>query len=367
MKKLLLLVVILVIIVASPTIVWWFGKETPINLIVLDKTVPVDNYREHKSFMWVINNLKYTNSKTNGSFVYNQDYYGFFPLKDKKYEIKTLPSELPNPDMIYITDTYGVYTEDFYGENIRGNRSELIYGGLQIEEVLSVEKALNDKNILIAEFNTLASPTPDKAREKLEELLGIKWTGWIGRYFLDLSSTNVEVPLWMIRNYEKQYGREWTFSGQGFALVNQDDRVIILEVGKEIGPKLNRIMFTPEALAEYKVKNEVEYNYWFDIVEAGHDCQVLAEYRLDTTKDGERFLRANGVPTTFPAVVKRFGKHRTYYFAGDYADNNNIPDNWKTMIWRPALGINSVDPQDNFFWQVYLPLMKQIMTEIKLD
>lgn len=355
-----ILAVILVILLSLPFAVWWFfGKETPINVVILDKTVPVDNYREHKSFMWLLNNLKYVNSKTGKPFVYHEDYYGFFPLPDKKYAIKELPDVVKDVDLIYIADTYGVYTEDFYGENLRGERSKLIYGGLTAKEITSIEKGLNNSNILVAEYNAFATPTTAEARYLIENLLGVKWTGWIGRYFDDLSSTNTEVPLWLVRNYEKQYGKKWEFTGPGVAYDNIDDTVVVLQAGTDFGSKHVRVVFSPAAVSEYNVRNNIEYEYWFDIIEPAQDSQVLAEYHLDVTEEGAKKLNEYGLPSSSPAIVKRFAKYRTYYFAGDYADKRNIPQFWNYKDFRQVAGIG------DFYWQVYYPLMQKVLTEIK--
>ncbi|MBP2656117.1 MAG: hypothetical protein H6Q73_3686 [Firmicutes bacterium] len=365
MKRYMLLFAAIVLVVALPAIIWWFKPEVPLNVVILDKTVPVNNYREHKALMWLLNNLKYVNSKTGVAFSYDKDYYGFFPLENKTYVIRKLPDDVHEADVIYVTDTYGVYSEDYFGENLKGNRSELIYGGLTTDEVSSIQSSLNNRNILIAEFNTLASPSTDEARSRMEELLGVKWTGWIGRYFDDLSSANRELPLWLVHNYEQQYLVAWSFSGPGFAFINKDDGVVILQMGKAAGERLNRIYFTPEALAHYKVKNGVEYSYWFDVVEAAQDAEVLAEYHLDVTEEGAKILKNSGLPNAFPAIVKRFGKYRTYYFAGDFADNNNIQESWKVTVWRPKLGIDALVRQDKLYWQVYFPFMEKVLEEVR--
>lgn len=31
----------------------------------------------------------------------------------------------------------------------------------------------------------------------MEDIFGLKWNGWIGRYFSDLSYNNEEIPSWM--------------------------------------------------------------------------------------------------------------------------------------------------------------------------
>jgi hypothetical protein len=327
--------------------------------------VPDTSYREHKSLIWLLNNLHYVNSATDRPFSYNHDYYGFFPLPEKQYAIRNMPANLGTTDLIYLTDTYGVYTADYYGENIYGQRSELIYGGLQPEEVEAIEKSLTPGNVLIAEFNTLATPSDLKARKHLESILGVRWTGWTGRYFSSLSAGNPEIPYWLVENYEKQYNRKWEFHNPGFAFVNANSEVVILQAGVEVGYNFNRIIFSPSAAQHYNLANEVQYNCWFDIVEAASNTEVLANYYLDITCEGEKVLAAWNIPKVFPAVIKKSSPYRTYYFAGDYTDSNVIPASYDAIAWRPRLGIGGVTDEKKFFWKIYFPMMKQILEEIE--
>ena len=369
MKKFIIIFVAIIgLILTWPYIAWRCIPEKPIQVIILDKTVPVNNYREHKALVWLLDNLRYVNKDTGRSFAFDKDYYGFFPLPDQKFEIKPLPTDLNNAELIYIADTYGVYTYDFYRDNIRGERSQLIYGGLEEAEIITIEQNLTRKNTLIAEFNSLASPTSNQARERMENILAVKWTGWIGRYFSELSAKNIDVPLWMVRNYEQQYGTPWSFEGAGFVFVNKDDHLFVLRAGFEIGPKMNRIIFTQEAINEYKVTNDLEYAYWFDIVDVNRNsnANILANYKLDVTNQGEKILVEHGLSSVFPAIVKTDLPYHTYYFAGDYADYNNSPKAYDALVWRPYFGIGGADQYDDFFWKIYFPFMKQVMHEITL-
>ena len=72
-------------------------------------------------------------------------------------------------------------------------RSKKIYGGLTAEEARVVEAAQRRGTTIIAEFNTMASPTGHAARETLERVVGVRWTQWIGRYFPLLEDRD-EVP-----------------------------------------------------------------------------------------------------------------------------------------------------------------------------
>ena len=347
---------------------WRLIPEKPVRVVILDKTVPVDNYREHKGLVWVLNNLRYVNKDTGRPFEFEKDYYGFFPLPDKKYTIRPLPADLERPGLIYIADTYGVYTADFYKESIHGERSRLIYGGLQRSEVASIERSLTGKNTLIAEFNSFASPSSKEARNRLEELLAVKWTGWTARRFEDLSLRNTEIPVWMPANYQKQYGAPWAFEGAGFVFVNEDDRLFVLRDGPEIGPKRNRVIFTREAADEYKVANDLEYVYWFDIVTVSQDrnAKTLADYKLDVTPQGAKILAENGLTEEFPAIIRTDSPNHTYYFAGDFADYNESPRFYGAKAWRPHFLIRGVNPAAEFFWKVYFPFMDKVLSELYL-
>lgn len=84
--------------------------------------------------------------------------------------------------ILYIADTYGVYENDF-NEKPSTERSKLVYGGLSLVEVELIKKAGYKGRTVIAEFNSFSSPTNEAAREQIYDLLGLRWTGWISRYF----------------------------------------------------------------------------------------------------------------------------------------------------------------------------------------
>ena len=78
-------------------------------------------------------------------------------------------------------------------------------------------KVAYEKEIdIIAEFNTIASPTKKDIRLQFENLAEIKWTGWITRYFDELDTLlNHDLPQWLINGYVKQHGGTWGLSGSG--------------------------------------------------------------------------------------------------------------------------------------------------------
>jgi len=242
--------IIIFLALILPWVAWWQRSARTLNIKVIDKTVADRTFREHKGLFWILDHEKIT--KTNGTrYKFDQDYIGFEPLSQTKYQIRE--GDLASPaDLVYIADTYGVYEEEFYGEN-KGNRTRLIYGGLQLEEIERIKESLSRGGTLVAEFNTFNSPTEKSAKDAMSKWLGVRWSGWMGRHFDDLKKGK-EIPPWAIKNYEKQYVKEYDFKGPGFLFCNDKDEVLILEDKIASGPRLCEINMLPEAKEMFGVK-----------------------------------------------------------------------------------------------------------------
>lgn len=67
-----------VLLLATPHLLWRWQPARPYALVVVDKTVPTADYREHRGLFWVVNHLKLV---TPGGAPYrmDRDYYGFRP------------------------------------------------------------------------------------------------------------------------------------------------------------------------------------------------------------------------------------------------------------------------------------------------
>jgi hypothetical protein len=341
---------IFIAVLSTPVVVWKLKQVEVLNVAILDKTVPDTTFRQHKGFVWLLNQFKYV-KRAKTTYSENKDYFGYFPEADNK--IREL-DVAKGYDLLYITDTYGVYKD--------GN-----YGGLQLADVDQIKSAIFKGTSLLAEFNTFGSPTDPAAKKALLNLLGLHWSGWIGRYFPDLSDRGV-LSERAISNYEKQTGTKWSFKGPGFLFINEDDRVSILEEGKDTGKQGNVFSLTEEGQSFIGSSIQMQYNGWFDIVEAEGNKGVLANYHLDLTESGENKLKALGIPATFPAVIKHeTGTYNSYYFAGDYSNNNEVPSfyqaAWLDRIFS-FLAFDSGNNQQSFYWKAYQPLMKRILAEV---
>ena len=79
-KTLLIVVIILAVIFALPVINlirWTFQAKKPMDIILVDKTVPTLEREKHKSFIWILTNERFVKKENKRSYSYINDYYGF--------------------------------------------------------------------------------------------------------------------------------------------------------------------------------------------------------------------------------------------------------------------------------------------------
>lgn len=359
---------VVLLLAAVPYGAWWLQPVRSLRVLVVDKTVPAPTYREHKGLMWVMNHFRYVDPAVGGPFRYDRDYAGFVPQPAHRYAIRPVPPPSRPLDLVYLTDAYGVYSADFFGNDTSGERSRLVYGGLDAAEVEAAAAALRPGGTFIAEFNTFGDPTGPAGRQALEHLLGLSWTGWTGRFFRDLSP-HVEVPEWLVRNYEARHRRPWTFTGSGFALVNADERVVVLAQSRDVPPLALRLVFPDSVARRLGAANRMPYLYWFDIVVPSAGTSVEAEYALDLLPSGRAALAAAGIPSRFPGILRREGPTSTaYYFAGDFADENSVPwpfrARWGASLERLRSAVQ-IESGSAFYWRVYVPMMRRLLEEAR--
>lgn len=353
------------LVLLLPYLLWLREPVRELKVFVVDKTVPEATRREHAGLTWLLNHRKFR--KPDGSdYRADRDYYGFFPLPRSQWEVREPSMAQAAPDLIYLADTYGVYTEEFYGQAL-GNRTTPIYAGLRTDEVQDLQAALPGCLTLVGEFNTFANPTTGDARLACQTLFGLAWEGWTGRWFRDLERGG-EMPPWAVRNYERQNGTPWTFEGPGFLLVNEDDRVEILEEGTDVEKDRGlRFLGGPEGIKQLDLPVNARYDYWFDLVQPTGDTRVLAEFELPLLPEGEKKLKALGLPRRTPAILAGWrGRTRTYYFAGDFVDAWPVPTMHRVAGFAPFRRLTlreSPGDAQSFFWRVYVPLMTRILDD----
>jgi hypothetical protein len=352
-----------------------FRPPHRLDVCVLDKTVPFRNWFEHRSLYWLLRHLNVV--KADGTnYAYESDYLGAYPPPvpgDPPERTRDLSAaDVAAARLVYLADTYGVYRDDLKSkEKMQAalERSPEIYGGLTQDEARAAAGAVDAGKTLVAEFNTLGSPTGADARQTLESALGVHWTRWIGRYFARLEDKD-EVPQWMRNDYEREWNKPWRFEGPGYVLMQDDEHCEVLRVGPEvesIGLTIERERPVDPDLAG--AADSVPYPYWFDVVTDTSETHRLAEFVWHATDKGRERLHARGLPARFPAVTRRTatGGGVAWYFAGDFADNpvdaRPVPFVGYLGFRHFIEGLKLAPSETAFYWRFYVPMMEKILRD----
>ncbi|MDQ0063277.1 hypothetical protein [Paenibacillus harenae] len=364
MKRIYIIVIIVIVVLAAllTPVVWWYAEdEKPLNVAILDKTVPNETYREHLGVNWFLNHYKYTIDEQ--AYNLKEHYYGTLPNDAaKQVEVKPFPADFNHYDVIYLADTYGVYKDDFTERRRLGERSEKIVGGLEMEEWQNIAARLASpkKSMLIAEFNSFASPTSEPVRRELQDYLGLTWSGWIGRYFDELDyHKNLEIPQWVV----DQYGDNWSYKDGGFILFNElTEKLVILEQKKHVTTAGIKVQFTDKGKQFFGKSANTEYQYWFDIVTPNYEEDMLARYAWDLTDEGIAKLEEFGIPQQFAAIISQEKRYTTsYYFAGDFNDVSRVPSIYQIKGLPTVYKYLEKYADRSFYWSIYMPVMKKIV------
>jgi hypothetical protein len=373
-KPLLITIIILVLVLALPFINflrWSFQDKKPIDVVILDKTVPTLERLNHKSFTWVLNNGRFVKKAKKHSYSYKKDYYGFAPtrpLRDrgntkKEYHLSEMIDLPEKVDALYFADTYGVFFNDWYVGVNKSRRSRKIYGGLNNTDYLLINEMKNRNKLIILEYNSFDYPTPAFESYRTQEKLGITFSGWSGKYFAKLDTTSKNFPVWMASIYRKEYKQPWKFTKPGIVLLSEKS-IVVLEEGTHLTNALPYIITDTANCEKYGVPSSVAFNNWFDIIDPLQN-NVISKFRLSTTALGDTLLSSKMLTSSFPAVTQEPINQRIYYFSGDFASNKVSFCTSRIKGYDKLKGILYSDKPDDtrrFFWLYYKPLINKIFT-----
>ena len=374
-KPLLITTIILLVVLALPLISflrWSFQEKKPIDVVILNKTVPTLDRLKHKSLTWILNSERFVKKENKRSYSFKKDYYGFSPtrpLKDRgsiknEYHLSEMIDLPEKVDAIYFADTYGVFFNDWYAGVNKSRKSRKIYGGLNNTDYLLINEMKNRNKLIILEYNSFDYPTPAFDAYRTQEKLGITFSGWSGKYFAKLDSAQKDFPIWMTSMYRKEYKRPWTFTKPGVILLSEKS-IIVLEEGTHLKSALPYILTDSENSEKYGVPASVAFDKWFDIIDP-LQSNVISTFRLETTALGDTLLSNKNLISSFPAVIQEPVNQRIYYFSGDFATNevrfctSMIKGFDKLKLFKYS---DKPDDTRRFFWLYYKPLVNKIFTD----
>lgn len=348
-------------------LLWRLRPNQPARVTLVDYTVPFENGREHRGANWLLNHEKYV-----PPFGHRWErlgtYSGYDP-RNRPNPLRVDSLDLSQTEWLYIADAYGVYEDDLLGidrEMAHMDYSRPVFGGISDADAAAIEAFAARGKHLYLEFNTLEEPTSGAARAALERLLGITWTGWTGRAFLDLYDTT-DVPHWLPRLHRSQYGTTPMPKGPTLALVHRDGRLALFpdETMLAIAPRVTVTARGEQVIP--RARSGAGYFYWFPVYVAADSTEVLAEYTmLPERPDLQRVLDSLGIARRIPLLTRRTdgGAHRLYMM-GDLSDTDFTPGWYRFQGLAPyrAWGERYSLQFDSrgAYWQFFVPAMRRLL------
>lgn len=359
------------------SIYWYLSPNRKLVVAIVDKSLFSEQGQQHVSLNWVLGQEKF--SKTDKQqYQQTKDYYGFFASDKKKFVLKGLEQFSPNQleqlskdaDLGYFTNSYGVFKNDGHGNADQGNGVFLQQTGMSAQDFQFLSGMKAKGKLVIIEFNALAPPTSPQIRSSFESLFGIKWTGWIGRYFDSFdSSKNKELPAWLIKDYRAQHKGFWPFKKGGIAFVHADKTIVILEEDNDLTSPYPEIKANKEGVSKFHLKESITYTYWFDIIDFDQNTNhAAASININTNSKGAAKLTKANIPNNFPAItLHQKDDYQFFYLSTDFSENpiGIKSANFKGMtLFKPFL-YNARDRMDRrvFFWEIYQPLLTNILND----
>jgi len=355
---------------------WTLSPKHSLELLVINKTVPENNYREHRAIFWIAEHRRFVNLDGN-FYLTDKDYLGYHPETGKQEKL-TQP-DLEMIDLLYLVDSYGIYD---YEEGLEqyelqlpfeDQEIELIYGGFTQDEVEAIEQFGSSANrLVIGEHNIFGYPTntDPQAALRLQAVFALNYNGWLARYYSDLN----DAAFWLKELYETIYGQEWNLNGPGMAFISEE------------APAMNRqrdiVIITADQFSQPwpVIHNEgtpltsgasdlIPYLYWIEVLEVLPEAEVLAYYELPLKEEAYPPLDRRGLPRKFPAVISYMppGEAARYYFAGDFADQlpallsprfTGSAGIQRFMSYLPGLPV-----EYRFYFQWYEPVLTNILKD----
>ncbi len=378
-KRHIILIILWTIIIGVPLLLrfsWELTPKKPFNVLFVNKSVTDSVSLTSYATNWVLTHRKYV--KPGGSF-YDplEDYIGFFPKEGRNFRVRDLNDKneetfhqlAKDLNMVYFADTYGVYAHQWHKNDDKVLPYHKIYGGLSERDLDLIENMIANDKMVIAEFNFLTSPSPRVLQERAEQIFNLRWQGWNGRFMPTLNKADTDrVPAWLIDLYEAQNNSDWKFTESGIMLVNENEKVVILEYPKHLQTPVPEITTTFQHRKNYGIPNRIAYPGWFEVTfPRSRAMEVISWFEIPVNEAGKAVLEKNNIPDKFPAAFRGINHPRKFYFAGDFG-KTEVPQRFVRFKGSRYLELFLTDLRDptnreGFFFAYYLPLFSSILKE----
>lgn len=348
-------------------LIWQFTPWKPTKIVLVDYTVPFESAREHRGAIWLLNHEKYQ-PPVGERWLPLTSHAGYDPTK-RETQSPIASLDLSGKEWLFVTDSYGVYADDLLGiptETAHIDFSKKVFGGISNDDARAMATFVAGGHHLYLEYNGLEEPTQPEARAVMEELLGVHWTGWTGRSFLNLYDT-ADVPHWLPRLYRQQYGNDNMPEGPTLAFIHRNGRLLL--ISNPDAPRVApRVMLTPTGNELLPAASSgANYYYWFPVLEALPGTEVLAEFALPDLPAMPVLLREMNASERIPLLTRKvlLGSHRIY-MAADLSDTDFEPGHYRFagISWLRSITQRRRDAftSQNPYWQFYVPAVTRLLS-----
>jgi hypothetical protein len=373
-KRHILIIIFLGIFIGIPLILhlsWRLTDPRELNVISVNKSLMNLADLQNIGYNWAIKHMRYVD-REDKTFQAARNHLGFIPMPSKKYQIRDFSNsnysmgKIQNADVLYFADNYGIYSHDWYKSTYHSMPYYKMYGGLSREDISKINFMLDNQKAVIAEFNFFSPPTSEDIRRKAEDILGVRWQGWTGRFIASLNAADSHLlPSWLIKLYNEQNPEGWKFKNPGIIFINNENKIVVLEYQRHLkGPAPQVSTYDPHRRA-FSLPKTVPFPGWFEINRAhSSDVEVISWFEIPVNAEGEKILSKHGIPSRFPAAMMNQSNGRFYYFAGDFG-KTQIPERFSRLKGARYLELLMTDLNDPaipkaFFFSYYLPLASSI-------
>lgn len=354
-------------------LLWQLRPSHQLRLLVVDYTVPTGHYSHHQGLFWLLNYYRFATPRGAEGWQLSQDYIGYQQDPTRSHR-RLSQADLRSYSWLYLVDTYGVYDTDIDGVDTsvlgyaeHGRAPKMVFGALSVDDASKLTAFVRGGGSLVLEFNSFAKPTPPAVRTSVEQLMGVRWSGWVGRFMADLGDQG-DIPYWFPKLYQKQYPGQDEPSGPGMMLVHESGKLVVLQ-GYPIEHSAPQLSLSPQGRQWISGSfGTPPYFNWFAIVSAGRGTEVLAQIALPEHSDWQQQCRRHNVPTVFPLLTRqRYAKSTRIYVAANIANLDQTPGRYQLagihLLQAAVHRRRDVVTNRPAFWQLYVPLMGALLKE----
>jgi hypothetical protein len=352
---------------------WRLEPGYDIRLLAVDYSVPSMYCRNHAGLFWLFNHLRIKRPFLSGGWRDSHDYVGYHPAEPVR-AVRVSEMDLGEFDGIYVADAHGVTARDMSARQVKAHpewpREGLIFGGLSPADGTAISQFVKRKGHLVMEFNSIEDPTHPVTRKLIEGIVGIRWTGWAGRFVPSFIDAANEIP-WFYPMFLKAYPKARLPKGEGMIMVHRDGKLVVLS-GQPFEESIPSLVVTDKGRERFPgAYGSPPFYDWFSIVEKVDNVEVLAEIQLPVPGNWEAEWRKVGLEPRSPLLTwyDRGGAKRVY-LAANLSALDGVPVHQlaglpTVLAWLYRRRDSVTDRPA--FWQFFVPVMGRVLTSFAED